>query len=111
MRWRPSSGLFSKIHSKLGAPNESSTPRGRMLISKAYDKTKARLTSEKAQVEDKSEFGEDLKWRPLSGLSAKIHSKLGGYTHWVHPMNFKVLQCKILTSEAWTWDRTPNFEE
>jgi hypothetical protein len=32
-----------------------------MLISKAYDKTKARLTSEKAQVEDKSEFGEDLK--------------------------------------------------
>jgi hypothetical protein len=38
------------------APNESSTPRGRRLTSKAYDKTKARLTSKKAQVEDKSDF-------------------------------------------------------
>jgi hypothetical protein len=42
------------------------------------------LTSEKAQVEDKSNFWEDLKWRPSSRLFAKIHSKLGGYTHWVH---------------------------
>jgi hypothetical protein len=32
-----------------------------MLTSKAYDKTNARLTSEKAQVEDKSNFLEDLK--------------------------------------------------
>jgi hypothetical protein len=59
-----------------GAPNESSTSRGRRLTSKAYGKTKARLTSEKAQVEDKSDFWENLKWRPSSGLSAKIHSKL-----------------------------------
>jgi hypothetical protein len=51
-----------------------------MLTSKAYGETKARLTSEKAQVEDESDFWEDLKWRPSSGLSAKIHSKLGGYT-------------------------------
>jgi hypothetical protein len=49
-----------------------------MLTSKAYGKTNARLTSEKAQVEDKSNFWEDLKWRPSSGLSTKIHSKLGG---------------------------------
>jgi hypothetical protein len=81
-----------------------------MLTSKAYDKTNARLTSEKAQVEDKSNFWEDLKWRPSSRLSAKIHSKLGGYTS-VHPMNFKVLLYKMLTSEAWTRDRTSNFEE
>jgi hypothetical protein len=38
----------------------------------------------KGQVEDKNDFWEDLKWRPSSGLSTKIHSKLGGYTHWVH---------------------------
>jgi hypothetical protein len=63
----------------LGAPNESSTPRGRMLTSKAYGETKTRLTSEKAQREDKVVF-EDLKLRPSSGLFAKIHSKLGGYT-------------------------------
>jgi hypothetical protein len=78
MRWRPSSGLFSKIYSKL------SFPKDKMLTSEAYGKTKARLASEKAQVEDKNNFWEDLKWRPSSGLSAKIHSKLGGYTHWVH---------------------------
>jgi hypothetical protein len=39
-----------------GAPNESSTPRGRMLTSKAYGETKTRLTFEKAQREDKSDF-------------------------------------------------------
>jgi hypothetical protein len=49
-----------------------------MLTSKAYGKTNARPTSEKAQVEDKSNFWEDLRWRPSSGLSAKIHSKLRG---------------------------------
>jgi hypothetical protein len=32
-------------------------------------------------VKDKSNFWEDLKWRHSSGLSAKIHSKLGGYTN------------------------------
>jgi hypothetical protein len=26
----------------------------------------------------------DTKGRPSSGLSSKIHLKLGGYTHWVH---------------------------
>jgi hypothetical protein len=25
-----------------------------------------------------------MKRRPSSGLFSKIHSKLGGYTHWVH---------------------------
>jgi hypothetical protein len=75
---------FQKSTQSSGAtPNEWSSPKDKMLTSKAYGKTKARLTSEKAQVEDKSDFREDLKWRPSSGLSAKIHSKLGGYTHWV----------------------------
>jgi hypothetical protein len=37
-------------------------------------------------VENKSGFWWYSKWRPSSGLSAKIHSKLGGYT--VHPMKF-----------------------
>jgi hypothetical protein len=37
-------------------PNESSTSRGRILTSKAYGETKTRLTSEKAQREDKSGF-------------------------------------------------------
>jgi hypothetical protein len=35
----------------------------------------------------KHEFWKSLKWRPSSGLFSVIHSKLGGYTHWVH------LQC------------------
>jgi hypothetical protein len=39
-----------------GAPNESSTPRGRMLTSKALGETKTRLTSKKAQVGDKIDF-------------------------------------------------------
>jgi hypothetical protein len=92
-----------------GAPNESSTPKGRMLTSKAYGKTKARLTSEKAQVEDKSDFWENLKWRPSSGLSAKIHSKLGGYTHWVH------LRCtqwtsKFYSAKCWPLKHEPETE-
>jgi hypothetical protein len=49
MRWRPSSGLFSVIHSKLGGythwVNESSTPKDIMLISKAWDENKTMLTS------------------------------------------------------------------
>jgi hypothetical protein len=40
----------------LHPPNESSTPRGKMLTSKAQGETKTRLTSEKAQMEDKSDF-------------------------------------------------------
>jgi hypothetical protein len=68
----------------LGAP--SSTPKDKMLISKAWDEDKTMLTS-KAWVEDKNDFWKDLRWRPSSGLFSIIHSKLGGYTHWVH------LQC------------------
>jgi hypothetical protein len=35
---------------------------------------------------------EDLKWRPSSGLFAKIHSKLEGYTHWGAPNEIWVLK-------------------
>jgi hypothetical protein len=57
----PSSGLFSKIHSKLGgytlgAPNESSSRRSKMLTSKAQGKVKVRLTSEKTRVEAENDF-------------------------------------------------------
>jgi hypothetical protein len=66
---------FQKSTQSSGAtPNEWSSPKDKMLTSKAYGKTKARLAFEKAQVEDKSDFWEDLKWGPSSGLSAKIHS-------------------------------------
>jgi hypothetical protein len=48
---------FQKSTQSSGAtPNESSSPRGKMLTSKALGETKTRLTSEKAQVEDKSDF-------------------------------------------------------
>ena len=43
-----------------------------MLTSKAFGKRK----------DDSQPKG--TKWRPSSGLFSKIHSKLGGYTHWVH---------------------------
>jgi hypothetical protein len=103
MRWRPLSGLILVIHSKLGAtpigctsgaPNESLTQKDRMLISKAWtndkmliskawDEDKTMLIS-KAWDEDENNFGKSLRWRPSSGLFSVIHSKLGGYTHWVH---------------------------
>jgi hypothetical protein len=54
-----------------------------MLISKAWDKNKTMLIS-KAWDEDKNDFRIDLRWRPSRGLFSVIHSKLGGYTHWVH---------------------------
>ena len=57
--------------------------KDRMLISKAWDESKTMLTS-KALVEDKNDFWKDLRWRPSSRLFSVIHSKLGGYTHWVH---------------------------
>ena len=85
MRWRPSSGLFSVIHSKLGGythwvhPMNHQPPKDRMLISKAWDENKTMLTS-KAWVEDKNDFWKNLRWRPSSELFSIIHSKLGGYT-------------------------------
>jgi hypothetical protein len=39
-----------------GAPNESSSQIKTMLTSKAYGKIKTRLTSDKVQVENKSDF-------------------------------------------------------
>jgi hypothetical protein len=54
-----------------------------MLISKAWDENKTMLIS-KAWVEDKNDFWKDFRWRPSSILFSAIHSKLGGYTHWVH---------------------------
>jgi hypothetical protein len=94
----------------IGHPMNHHPRRSKMLTSKAQGKAKASLTTKKARVEDESDFWEYLKWRPSSGLSAKIHSKLGGYTQ-VHPMDFTVRQCKMLTFEAQTRDKTPNFEE
>jgi hypothetical protein len=59
-KWRPSSGLFSKIHSKLGGymvhPMNHHPRRSKMLTSKAQGKVKARLTSEKTRVEDENDF-------------------------------------------------------
>jgi hypothetical protein len=85
-RWRPLSKLFLVIHSKLGGythPMDHQPQKDRMLISKAWDENKTMLTS-KAWVEDKNDFWKDLRWRHSSGLFSVIHSKLGGYTNWVH---------------------------
>ena len=56
-------------------------------------RSKARLTSNKVQAENKNDFW----WRPSSGLFSKIHSKLGEYTHWVHP---RCTQWNIISEEA-----------
>jgi hypothetical protein len=40
--------------------------------------------------------GEDLR----VDYFLKIYSKLGGYTHWVHPMKFRILQIEMPTSKA-----------
>jgi hypothetical protein len=55
-----------------------------MLISKAFDKRKGWFLKN------------GMKQRPSSGLFSKIHSKLGGYTHWVHlhPMNHHPREAK-----------------
>jgi hypothetical protein len=59
-----------------------------MLTSKAFDKRKWWF-SEKS-----------TKWRPSSELFSKIHSKLGGYTHWVH---LRCTQWIIIPEEAKCW--------
>jgi hypothetical protein len=42
------------------------------------------LTSKAFGKKGKGLLEEGIKWRPSSGLFSKIHSKLGGYIHWVH---------------------------
>jgi hypothetical protein len=65
------------------------------------------MLNSKAFDEDKRMISKNMRWRPLSGLFSIIHSKLGGYTHWVH------LRCtqwiinpkdRMLISKAWTSD-------
>jgi hypothetical protein len=41
-----------------------------------------------------------MKWRPSSGLFSKIHSKLGGYTHWMH---LRCTQWIIIPEEVKCW--------
>ena len=43
----------------------------------------------------------DTKGRPSNGLSLKIHLKVGGYTHWVHPHGSSFQAKIVLTSKAW----------
>ena len=43
-----------------------------MLISKTFDEEERMISKN------------SMRWRPSSGLFSVIHSKLGGYTHWVH---------------------------
>jgi hypothetical protein len=66
-----------------GAPHGLSFQTKIVPTSKAWDKIK----KTNPQPRCRSANGDSSWERPLSGLSSKIYSKVGGYTHWVH------LQC------------------
>jgi hypothetical protein len=100
---RPSSGLFLKIHSKLGGythwvhlPMNNHPRKTKCWPLKHTTKLMQGWPLKKHGWKIKVISEEDLKWRPSSGLSAKIHSKLGGYTHWVH------LRCTQWTSKFYS---------
>jgi hypothetical protein len=41
-----------------------------------------------------------IKMKTFEWIISKIHSKLGGYTHWVHPIDSQYLEAKMMISKA-----------
>ena len=87
---RPSNGLSSKIHLKVGGYTHSKAKI--VPTSKAWDKVKDKAGP---QPKRRSTNGNNFWWRPSSRLFSKIYSKLGGYTHWVH------VRCTQWSSESY----------
>jgi hypothetical protein len=90
-----------------GAPHGSSLQAKIVPTSKAWDKIKDKAGP---QPKCRSKNGNNFWWRLSSRLFSKIYSKLGGYTHPVHPMKFRVLQKEMLTSKAQARNKASVYE-
>jgi hypothetical protein len=86
---RPSNGLSSKIHLKVGGYthwvhlrcNHGLSFQAKIVpTSKAWDKIKRPTLNQNAGAQMEIIPGEDLR----ADYFLKIYSKLGDYTHWVH---------------------------